>query len=304
MGRVKPSPSVDNVGAFSGNIIIEQQPRPIETVGDLAAYVSLGAGWLLYLAGIYIYLFRLIPSSIYEEGIAFLYAPIFVLFMGIAASQAVKNGTRLIDNAMMLFMSVKFQSTAILMDLTGTLFRADVKVGNSIADSIESSSVVVRSDFTAHFFSAELVSEASQLDTERELLAIDKTQESLEWIGFFREGINILREEGVKHVGVDLSSDEVREIAQANIGNSAHRSSAIERAQLEAAHGGEEPLKLLEELHEGKEEPEEEIDQASETEPEVDQSVEYKECPDCAEMVRARARKCRFCGYRFDENVN
>lgn len=26
----------------------------------------------------------------------------------------------------------------------------------------------------------------------------------------------------------------------------------------------------------------------------------YKRCPDCAELVRAAARKCRFCGYRFD----
>jgi len=26
---------------------------------------------------------------------------------------------------------------------------------------------------------------------------------------------------------------------------------------------------------------------------------EYKRCPDCAEMVRAQARRCRYCGYRF-----
>jgi Uncharacterised protein family UPF0547 len=27
---------------------------------------------------------------------------------------------------------------------------------------------------------------------------------------------------------------------------------------------------------------------------------EYKQCPDCAEHVLLAARKCRFCGYRFD----
>ena len=27
---------------------------------------------------------------------------------------------------------------------------------------------------------------------------------------------------------------------------------------------------------------------------------EYKQCPDCAEQVLLAARKCRFCGYRFD----
>ena len=26
----------------------------------------------------------------------------------------------------------------------------------------------------------------------------------------------------------------------------------------------------------------------------------YKQCPDCAEQVLAAARKCRYCGYRFD----
>jgi uncharacterized protein UPF0547 len=33
-------------------------------------------------------------------------------------------------------------------------------------------------------------------------------------------------------------------------------------------------------------------------------SAELKTCPDCAEQVRAPARKCRFCGYRFDEHVS
>jgi Uncharacterised protein family UPF0547 len=30
---------------------------------------------------------------------------------------------------------------------------------------------------------------------------------------------------------------------------------------------------------------------------------EHKQCPDCAEMVRAEARVCRFCGYRFDRGA-
>lgn len=29
----------------------------------------------------------------------------------------------------------------------------------------------------------------------------------------------------------------------------------------------------------------------------------YKTCPDCAEQVRAAARKCRFCGYMFEERA-
>ncbi|MHB8867481.1 MAG: zinc ribbon domain-containing protein [Thermoleophilia bacterium] len=33
-----------------------------------------------------------------------------------------------------------------------------------------------------------------------------------------------------------------------------------------------------------------------------DPAVELKACPDCAEHVRVAARKCRFCGYVFNED--
>ena len=32
----------------------------------------------------------------------------------------------------------------------------------------------------------------------------------------------------------------------------------------------------------------------------VSSAAETKRCPDCAEQVLAAARKCRYCGYRFD----
>jgi hypothetical protein len=33
------------------------------------------------------------------------------------------------------------------------------------------------------------------------------------------------------------------------------------------------------------------------------EAVVQKKCPDCAEVVRAEARKCRFCGHEFPEPV-
>jgi|SRR5581483_3009976 len=35
--------------------------------------------------------------------------------------------------------------------------------------------------------------------------------------------------------------------------------------------------------------------------PPIGRSDDVKVCPDCAEKVKAAARVCRFCGYRFDE---
>jgi len=31
--------------------------------------------------------------------------------------------------------------------------------------------------------------------------------------------------------------------------------------------------------------------------------TDWKSCPDCAETVRAAARRCRYCHYRFEEAV-
>ena len=36
------------------------------------------------------------------------------------------------------------------------------------------------------------------------------------------------------------------------------------------------------------------------TEDQDSSQPDYKQCPDCAEQVLAAARKCRYCGYRFD----
>jgi Uncharacterised protein family UPF0547 len=34
--------------------------------------------------------------------------------------------------------------------------------------------------------------------------------------------------------------------------------------------------------------------------PPASPATEFKTCPDCAELIRAAARKCRFCGYMFE----
>lgn len=293
----RASAAIGDVGEFHGRIIIEQQPRPLQNTGDRPAYLMLCFGWALSFIGMITFLFLLLPANIMNPGYHFLYAPFYVAAMGLAASGAERSGYRFIGYARTILQSAQFRSLAILIQIDGTLSRADIRVGKSIADSVESSNVVVRSDFSARLWASELLSEAARLDAKRELLALDQSDESESWISFFREGIEQLRDEGIRPIGVDLATKEVDQILKANIGLSALRSSAIEKAQLSAGSAGEDTplLTAINEEHPS----DQDVIQARSSAFAAD---EYKECPECAEMIRAKAIKCRFCGYRFDQS--
>jgi hypothetical protein len=306
-----PSPAVGDTGSFNGYILIEQQPQPIEALRKKAAYFLQGAGWILTLIGYYIYLFQLLPSQLSDIGggitETFVYAPIFVLAMSLVALVTSNAGRRFTQQARDLFCASWFQSNAILIECVGNLSRADIRVGKSVADSIESSNVVVRSDFTARFWAAQLISEAKRLDADRDLLALEQTDESRNWIEAFRQKINHLREEGIKPIGVDLEAREIDDLVKANLSLSGMRAAAIEQAKIQAAiEGPQTPLikgeerKQLEDFDDQAEVQEGDPSPTLAGEPTDEE--EWKECPDCAEMVRVRARKCRFCGYRFDED--
>jgi hypothetical protein len=292
----KASVSVGDVGEFTGRIFIEQQPRPLESNPDKAAFLSLGIGWSFLLFGIVLYLFLLLPSPFQLGDMDLVFGLLYIPAMGIAASVATRSGIRFIQYGRMLLESTEFKSVGLLVQIRGTLSRADIKVGKSIADSIESSNIVVRSDFTASFWAAELTSEAARLDSKRNLLALERTAEAHQWMEYFRNEIENLRGEGVRPIGIDLEGQDVGELVNANLRVSELRSGAIERAQLEAGVQGSEEALLIE--AEGGRENDEEQDGIA---PFPHGADEYKECPDCAEMVRARARICRFCGYQFDQ---
>jgi hypothetical protein len=292
----KASVSVGDVGEFTGRIFIEQQPRPLESNPDKAAFLSLGIGWSFLLFGIVLYLFLLLPSPFQLGDVDLVFGLLYIPAMGIAASMATRSGSRFIQYGRTLLESTEFKSVGLLVQIRGTLSRADIKVGKSIADSIESSNIVVRSDFTASFWAAELTSEAARLDSKRNLLSLERTAEAHQWMEYFRNEFESLRGEGVRPIGIDLEGQDVGELVNANLRVSALRSSAIERAQLEAGVQGSEEALLIE--AEGNSERDEEQDGIA---PFPHGADEYKECPDCAEMVRARARICRFCGYQFDQ---
>jgi hypothetical protein len=222
-----PSAAIGDVGEFNGHIFIEQQPRPAAHDRTAARYLLLVAGWLLLLTGYTLGLFFLLPAALRQPG-AFvgtpaLYAPAYVLLVGTLGILATTTGRRFVRQAWALFEATLFQAQAILIEFVGSMSRADLRVGKSVHDSIESSSVVARSDFTARFWAAELLSEAAHLDAPRDLLALSQSPAGPEWIRFFRSQIHELRGDGVRTMGIDFGAPEVEDVTRANMRISAMR---------------------------------------------------------------------------------
>ena len=204
------SASVGDVGNFSGSVFLEQQPQPLEEHLSKSAYAMMIIGWALLVLGNFTFLFLggsflgEVGSRYIEPALQFLGILVQLAGIVIFSSISAANGTRLVNLARFMFDSARFRSLGIYIEFAGNLSKAEIKLGKGMADSIESSNVAVRSDFTARFWAAEMISEAERLDAPRDLLALNQTQESSQWINFFKNAILQLREERVKPVGVEL----------------------------------------------------------------------------------------------------
>jgi hypothetical protein len=267
------STSVNDVGQFMGTAFIEQQPQPIEDQLSKSARIMLFAGWGCAIAGYIALLFFLVPT-LNGEALQALFSITGTLIFGFAAAS---NGDRMVAQAREMLESARFRSPGVLMEFVGHLSKAEVKLGGSMVDSIQSSNVSVRSDFTVRFWAAELISESARLDAPRDLLALNQTAESAQWINFFKDAIAKLRDERIRPVGVEIQSQEAQEIVQANVAISGLRVGAEQQAVAQVAAGNYSPPPTL----------------PSTTVEDV------KTCPTCGALSVPGSRFCHSCGNKL-----
>lgn len=291
-GGETASSVVGDIGNFSGYLLIEQQPV-LEKKGKTGyKYWIFLVGWLLALISAVIFFVFFIPQVItLQNNFITLFG---ILLFGWAS---MVNSRKFLNRAEALFEILTFKSQAILIDLEGNLFRSDIRIGKAMVDSIESSNVAIRSDFTARFWSAELLSEVKTIDSKRDLLAFRINKESEAWMNFFKQEILKLRDEGIKPLGVDFRTSEVDNMVKANVAISAMRSDGEENKLLSYQQSPVSQSSKPKENTNSQPHRSEQLPSQSGTQPIL--VGEYKECPRCAEMVRAKASVCRFCGYEF-----
>jgi len=290
-GGETASSVVGDIGNFSGYLLIEQQPV-LEKRGKTGyKYWFFLIGWLLALiSAVSLFVFFMPQVITLQNNYITL---IGILLFGWFSKV---NSRKFLNRADALFEILTFKSQAILIDLEGNLFRSDIRIGKAMVDSIESSNVAIRSDFTARFWSAELISEVKTIDSKRDLLALRINKECENWMDFFKREILKLRDEGIKPLGVDFRTSEVDNMVKANVAISSMRSG--EENHL-LSHQ-QSPISLTSKPKENTNTQPQRSDQIpSQSSTQPVNIGDYKECPRCAEMVRAKATVCRFCGYEF-----
>ncbi len=285
--------AVRDVGEFKGEMFIERQPEVVSAENPRSGLLLLRSGWFLHIVAGTLFAFSLVPPQLDISISTSTAAYAFIVVC--SAFTFYFQGRRFKRQSARLLEVFRFRSIGILISLSGEMSRADVRVGAGADDTMDSHNVTTRSNFTAQFWAAELISEAETLDHPRHLLAVQTTPESSKWLTTIRDGLHELREDRVRPLGIDFSAEEVSEIAQVNQALIQQRAKAAQQGVISAPLNGvpeiDGPSLLAAEATAPSQAPA----------PQSPDQADFQECPECAEMIRLRARKCRFCGYRFQD---
>jgi len=266
------SVGVQDTGIFDSYLLYEEPPAVAgdgaqtkfgTVVTPVAAVVLVAAVWLLH------------------EGLEAPY-PSSAAYVVIVAAMAVAAAA--IRLAWKLDSTFRFRSNLVLIDIDGTYSQSRVRIGKSVYDSNESENTATRCDIRVNCFAGEALSETDDILNARELSGLAESPRAAELIELFRSDVAAFASKGVAPIGIHVPAATM-EITKLNLSIQSARA-AIARA---APHlDGMVPA----------------LDAAPLTQPVVPHlmaaSIDEKICPDCAETVKAAAKKCRFCGYIFE----
>jgi hypothetical protein len=268
--------SFNETGSYTGNFVIETHPKYIGTqVAGNVPYVYISIAIISLM--ISLFYFSYLPL---EEGNAILNLNSLLTFFG--GLILLRTSTNFFKRAYLLLNSFHFESIFTYIECQGTIGKTEITAGKAINDSIESRNVVIRSDSQFKVYATKIQSENKRISDERYVTAMIVDEKVKEISGRMIKEINNFRDSGVTIRGVDISSRSVSELTHANL-------------KIQAAKKNIKNIDLIE----GKTESRYLKDQ-SDSDPVSENSQQAtKECPQCAETIKEKAKICRFCRYEF-----
>jgi len=277
------SDGMSDSGKIKGGILIETQPIPEQQTHRLPGYMLLSAGCLCITVGLSLLCFLPFDLRMLQfDQFALLQLPetIFRVIVGLVL---LRNGKRFVKEAKVVLGRMLFSSDVFDIEFSGTFYKAEIGAGMSVDDSLRSTSTAIRSEVIVRYYAARCLSESVGFG-RRKLLETQVPPELGERVTILKKALEEHQERGAKLVGIDFKGSEaIGEIASANVSLHATKAAAATQAK---ETGILPDVKQDDHL----------LPQGNEANPE-----DMKECPECAEMVRRKAKKCRYCGFRFSE---